>query len=349
MASDFLIIGGGVIGLSTAYELSQRGASVAVIDRGLVGRESSWAGAGILSALLPWEYPVSVNRLTLLGAALYPQWIAELEAASGLRAEFDVCGMLIQPPFDATAALKWGEENRCRIEMTVKKNLWLPGVAQVRPPRLIAALKQTLLNRGVEIREGVEVLKLEIERGKVIGAATAAGRLQASQYVLTCGAWVNNLLNNINNYQSMHPVLGQMLLFKTEPNQLKNLLYKDGQYVVPRRDGHILVGSTLEETGFDKHTTEAAKQQLHLAGAAMFSPLAALQPIAHWAGLRPGSRDNIPLIDRHPEWDNCFVNAGHFRYGLTMAPAAASLLACRITGEKPAISLQSYTFSENKI
>lgn len=344
--SDFLIIGAGIIGLSTAYELSLSGASVTVIDRGLVGRESSWAGAGILSALLPWDYSLSVNRLTSLGAALYPQWVTKLEQAAGLMAEFAVSGMQVLPPFDSVAALRWCAENGFCAEITAENNLWLPGVAQVRPPRLIAALKQTLLNRGVIIREGVEALKLETKLGRVTSVATKTDKITASQYVLTSGAWISNLLNNNNIISDMRPVRGEMLLYKCGPGRLKNIIYRDGKYVVPRRDGHLLVGSTVEETGFDNRTTDAAKIELHAAGAAMFAPLAQLQPVRHWSGLRPGSKDNIPLIDRHPAWENCFINVGHFRYGLTMAPAAAKLLACLIQGETPPISFAPYGFTK---
>lgn len=342
MFSDFLIIGAGVAGLSTAYELSLSGASVSLIDRGSAGRESSWAGAGILSALLPWEYPPAVNCLASLGAQLYPQWIAALVQASGCDTEYAVSGMQVLPPFEAATALGWCAENGVRAEITAEKNLWLPYIAQFRPPRLIAALKLTLLNRGVEILEGVNALSLEIAQGRVTGVITETGKLQASQYVLTSGAWVNKLLNNKYIYSDLHPVRGQMLLFKAEPGLLDNIIYRDGNYVVPRRDGHILVGSTLEETDFDNRLTDAAKQELHVAGAAMLPALASLQPVAHWAGLRPGSKDNIPVIDRHADWENCYINAGHFRYGLTMAPAAARLLACLIAGETPPIGLEPY-------
>lgn len=343
MFSDFLIIGAGVAGLSTAYELSLSGASVSLIDRGSAGRESSWAGAGILSALLPWEYAPAVSRLTSFGGQLYPQWIAALEQASGCETEYAVSGMQVLPPFDAAAALGWCADNGVRAEITARKNLWLPDIAQVRPPRLIAALKSTLLNRGVKILEGVEASRLEIAQGRVTGLITETGKLTASQYVLTSGAWVNNLLNNNDIYSDLRPVRGQMLLFTAEPGLLDKIIYRDGNYVVPRRDGHILVGSTLEETGFDNRISDAAKQELHAAGAAMMPALAALQPVAHWAGLRPGSKDNIPVIDRHVEWENCFINAGHFRYGLTMAPAAARLLACLIADESPPIPLAPYT------
>ncbi|MGB8856658.1 MAG: FAD-dependent oxidoreductase [Burkholderiales bacterium] len=343
MFSDFLIIGAGVAGLSTAYELSLSGASISLIERGSVGRESSWAGAGILSALLPWEYLPAVHRLTSFGAQLYPQWIAALEQASGCETEYAVSGMQVLPPFDAATALSCCAENGVRAEITAEKNLWLPDIAQVRPPRLLAALKSTLLNRGVEILEGVAASSLEIAQGRITGVNTKKGKLKASQYVLTSGAWINNLLKNKHIYSDLHPVRGQMLLFKAEPGLLNNIIYRDGNYVVPRRDGHILVGSTLEETAFDNRITDVAKQELHAAGAAMLPALASLQPVAHWAGLRPGSKANIPIIDRHADWENCFINAGHFRYGLTMAPAAARLLACLIAGETPPIPLAPYS------
>jgi glycine oxidase len=346
---DFLIIGAGIIGLTTAYELSAIGASVSVIDRGPVGRESSWAGAGILSALLPWDYPASVNRLTSLGAKLYPQWTAALKAASGLSAEYQVSGMQILPPYDSAEALRWCAQHDVRAEITPANLLWMPDVAQVRPPRLMAALKKTLLRQGVEILEGVEVLKLETHQGRVTAAVTKTGNFTAGQYVLTSGAWVSKLLNNINNFNALRPVRGQMLLYKYEPGALKNIIYREGKYVVPRLDGHLLVGSTMEETGFDNSTTAEAKQVLHQAGAAMFAPLAGLQPVAHWAGLRPGSKDNIPLIDRHPAWENCYLNVGHFRYGLTMAPAAAKLVVSIISGVTSPISQYPYSFSANKL
>jgi glycine oxidase len=348
LSADFLIIGAGVIGLSTAYELSLSGASVVVMDRGLAGRESSWAGAGILSALLPWDYPLSVNRLTSLGAELYPQWIAGLEQASGVSAEFEVCGMDVMPPFDSALALGWCTQNGMHAEITPENILRLPDVAQVRPPRLIAALKQTLLSRGVELLEGVEALQFEITSDTVTGVMTPNGTLRAREYVLTSGAFSHNLLINNNLLSGFRPVRGQMLLFKCQPGQLKTILYRSGKYVVPRRDGHILVGSTLEETGFDNRITEAGKRELQQAGLNLWPALAQAEFVSHWAGLRPGSPGNIPIIDRYPTLKNLYVNMGHFRYGLTMAPAAAKLMACRINGETPEIDPAPYVWPKEQ-
>jgi len=141
---------------------------------------------------------------------------------------------------------------------------------------------------------------------------------------------------------NIRPIRGQMLLFKLEPGVLDTILYRSGLYLIPRRDGHVLVGSTLEDAGFDKTTDAATCQRLHDEAASLLPALAGLQPVRHWAGLRPGSPDNVPVIDRHPDFDNVFVNAGHYRYGVTMAPASAELLAALMDGETPALDPAPY-------
>jgi glycine oxidase len=133
-----------------------------------------------------------------------------------------------------------------------------------------------------------------------------------------------------------------MLLFKLSPGLLDTIFYRNGLYLIPRRDGHVLVGSTLEDVGFDKSTDEATLHRLHTEAAELLPTLRDVQPIRHWAGLRPGSPDNIPVIDRHPDFDNVYVNAGHYRYGVTLAPASAELLADLIEGHTPAIDPTPY-------
>jgi glycine oxidase len=123
---------------------------------------------------------------------------------------------------------------------------------------------------------------------------------------------------------------------------LDTLLYRSGLYLIPRRDGHVLVGSTLEDAGFDKTTDELTRQRLHAEAAELLPALRMLQPVRHWAGLRPGSPDNIPVIDRHPDFDNVFVNAGHYRYGVTLAPASAELLVDLMEGTSPALDPAPY-------
>ena len=141
---------------------------------------------------------------------------------------------------------------------------------------------------------------------------------------------------------NIRPIRGQMLLFKLEPGVLDTIVFRNGLYLIPRRDGHILVGSTLEDAGFDKSIDEATRQRLHAEASELLPQLADVQPVQHWAGLRPGSPDNIPIIDRHPDFDNVFVNTGHYRYGVTLAPASAELLVDVMEGNTPALDPAPY-------
>ena len=126
---------------------------------------------------------------------------------------------------------------------------------------------------------------------------------------------------------------------------LDTIVYRNGLYLIPRRDGHVLVGSTLEDVGFDKSTDDATRLRLHAEAAELLPALADVQPVQHWAGLRPGSPDNIPIIDRHPDFENVFINAGHYRYGVTLAPASAELLIDLIEGNTPALDAEPYSWA----
>ena len=343
MNLDFLVIGAGVAGCATALELAEAGARVAVVERGEIGRESSWAGGGILFPLLPWDYGEAVNALVERSVALYPAWTAELKDATGIDPEYWPCGMLVLPPFDAGTARAWCESRAMRLE-TVRPGervpglavdgdaLWLPGVPQARTPRLLKALGRRLEQLGVEVREHAGVAGWRIGGRRVLALETAAGPLQAERYIVAAGAWSGQLLDALGPRPSIRPVRGQMLLFRGPPGLLPAIVLQGGTYLIPRRDGRILAGSTLEEAGFDASPTEEAKAMLLQRATAILPPLADLPLERHWAGLRPGSPGNVPIIGRHPRWENLYLNAGHFRYGVTMAPASAECLVDQLLG-----------------
>jgi glycine oxidase len=178
--------------------------------------------------------------------------------------------------------------------------------------------------------------------GRVTAVRTATDTFPADKVVLATGAWSGLGLAGLAATPQIRPIRGQMLLFKLAPGVLDTILYRNGLYLIPRRDGHVLVGSTLEDAGFDKSTDDATRQRLHLEAAGLLPALAAMQPMRHWAGLRPGSPDNIPVIDRHPDFENVFVNTGHYRYGVTLAPASAELLVDVMEGRTPALDPTPY-------
>lgn len=349
---DFLIIGAGAVGLSTALELSARGASVTVMDQGKAGGESTWAGAGILSPLLPWQYGDAVNRLATYSLDLFPAWIDGLRALSGVDPEFRRSGMLVLSPGEDDAAMAWCRQHawpcaRLRSDAFLpdcpgQPAFWLPDVAQVRNPRLIRALRGALGVRGVVLQEGIRVQGLDVVSGRVASVVTDQGRVACGACIVAAGAASARIPGLEFLAERVFPVRGQMLLYKLPAGTLAPVVYHAGHYLVPRSDGHLLVGSTLEQTGFDKSTTPAARTELKDFAERLLPVLRDMEPIGHWSGLRPGSPDNIPLVCRSADHDNLYFNTGHFRYGVTMAPGAASLLAAIIAGEAVAIPPDAY-------
>lgn len=349
---DFLIIGGGIIGLATAFRLARQGAQVAIAERGAIGAESSWAGGGILSPLLPWQYPVAVTALCELSVARYPAWIDALQASSGLDAEFWRCGMLVLPPFDASAAQAWCHQHNWQSELLAAHTylphlsnieaLWLPTVAQVRNPRLIKSLRAAVVAQGVKLLEHTPIAAIKGVQHQLQYVDTHNGKLHAGNFVVCAGAWSQGLLSSYPPAKTIKPMRGQMLLFKAAPGLLTHIVYQQGIYLIPRRDGHILVGSTVEDVGYDKSTTPDTRQTLTHTAYELLPALRAASLIQHWSGLRPGSPENVPTIARHPQLENLYVNAGHYRYGVTMAPASADLLAELIFKQQASININEY-------
>lgn len=352
MNSDFLIIGGGVAGLSTAQRLLQQGAAVTVLERGKVGQEASWAGGGILSPLCPWNYPDVVTCLTTRGAELFPAWTNELHAVTGINPEYETSGMLVLPPFDAQAAEQWSEAHSAysvhQVHATDHKlltqgdALFLPEVAQVRNPRLMRALHQHVKSLGGNIIEQCAVSDIVVENGRVHTLTTSSGKFHAQGYIVTAGAWSKEVLGINALRLNIKPMRGQMLLFKFDVPPLRHIMLQDDLYLIPRCDGHLLVGSTMEDVGFDQRTTSEARDMLWQRAQKLLPSLRSMPLVQHWAGLRPASPHNIPTIGRHPKLDNLYINSGHFRYGVTMAPASAEILLNEIAGVQQSFDVTPY-------
>jgi glycine oxidase len=348
LTHNVLIIGTGVSGLSAALVLLQRGQRVTLLERGEVGAESSWAGGGIVSPLLPWDYAEPLSRLALRSMAAYVGWIADVEAQSGASVEFWRCGMRVHGVAEPDAALVWCQAHGLaarREPAQSNDTLWLPDISQVRNPRLVAALREAVVGLGGVIHTHSAAASVSTQAGRMVAVHTSQGRFEADQFVVATGAWAGTALPNLPAAPHIRPIRGQMLLFKLEPGVLNTILYRKGLYLIPRRDGHVLVGSTLEDVGFDKSTDNATRLRLQATASELLPALADAQPVQHWAGLRPGSPDNLPIIDRHPDFENVFINAGHYRYGVTLAPASAELLVDLMEAKPPALDPQPYTWA----
>jgi glycine oxidase len=360
--SDILVIGGGVIGLMTARELSAAGADVTLVEMGGTGRESSWAGGGILSPLYPWRYPSSVTALASWSQAVYEDLCTDLFEQTGVDAEYSRSGLLILDPEQHEVARVWAAKQGVPLEVleaaavqskepglqiSVPRVLWMPDVGQVRNPRLTKALRSAIEPR-VRIREHEEVLELRTEDGRLRSVRTTAGNIDAERVVVCTGAWTAQLLEKLGRKPDIHPVRGQMILFYAKPGQIRHLTLFRDHYVIPRRDGRVLIGSTLEEAGFEKRTTAEAKEALYRIAVDLF-PLLKRTPIEdHWAGLRPGSPSGIPFIGSYPGVDGLFINAGHFRNGLVTGPASARLLADLVLGRDLILPALPYGLDANR-
>lgn len=331
-----IVIGGGVIGLFTAWRLRDAGFAVTLIERDRVGGSASWAGGGILSPLPPWQAPEPVWQLAAESLREYPAVIAELKEATGIDPEFLPSGLWVLDPPDLLGALAWSERSGLPVVKAVmpdigRSGLNLPWVTQVRSPRLLQALAARLRQEDVAFREGVEICGFESSSTHTTLRTRDGAQHAADAIVLCAGAWVGGLTAGLGAPVPIHPVRGQMLRLQGEPGQLSSIVLDQDRYLIPRRDGGILVGSTLEPVGFDAGVTEDARAAL-LAFAHSLLPASRLMPVtAHWAGLRPATTDGIPLIAPVEGCSGLFVNTGHYRNGITLAPASARALAALLS------------------
>jgi glycine oxidase len=342
-----IILGAGISGLSTALVLLGQGMDVTLLERGEVGGESSWAGGGILSPLLPWDYAEPVNALALRAMRQYADWIGNIERLSGKAAEYWTCGMRAWlSREEADRAKVWCRCHDLEAHWHTDDSLFLPKIAQTRNPRLVIALRAAVTTLGGKLHTQCGAVKaIRAGSRRLQAIETRLGVFHAARFVIATGAWAGQPLGELAPAPHIRPIRGQMLLFKLAPGVLDTILYADGLYIIPRRDGHILVGSTVEDVGFDKSTDAGTAQHLHARACTRLPALTGVAPVRHWAGLRPGSPDNIPVIDRHPDFDNVFLNVGHFRYGVTMAPAAAELLADLMTDTPPSLDPGPYSWT----
>ena len=353
--SDITIIGGGIIGLLTAREFIKAGASVTIIEKNLLGQESSWAGGGILLPLYPWRQADAITRLVLQSLQLYPSLADELLSDTKINPEWNPCGLLITKNPDVTAAVNWCENNHIdfkyagsefftELNTSPVNPLWLPGIAQARNPRLVRSLKQYLINHGCDIHEHCGLAAVIHDNKRVSAIVTSEGRFAINELVIAAGAWTGQLFqqHTFSHAPDIAPVKGQMLLFDAKPDTLNHIVLNDDQYLIPRLDGKILAGSTVEHDDFNKIISENAYEQLAKFAVDLLPILGNYPIIKHWAGLRPGTEYGVPYIGRHPGIANLSINAGHFRNGLVMGPSSAQLLVDLLLNRPTAVAPEPY-------
>jgi len=359
--SDVIVIGGGVIGLTTAYELAGRGVDVTVVDQGPLGREASWAGAGMLPPSHPERGRTPADRLRGASQRLWPDLSRQLQAETGIDNGYRNCGGLelrLHGPADelaeeiaearesgVTVEAMTAEELR-RFEPQLSPNVsaayYLPEMGQVRNPRHLKALIAACGSRGVRFLTGQPVHRLDTQHDTIMGVETNEGLLVAGQYVVTAGSWSQRLLETAGCGVITRPLRGQIVLLNSLPLPLQRILMVGKRYLVPRPDGRILIGSTEDDAGFNKQNTPEGVAGLLQFATELAPSLAEAEIEQTWAGLRPRSVDGMPYLGQAPGFENLFVATGHFRDGLQLSPITGKIMAALILGEEAPVPLEDF-------
>lgn len=331
-SSDAIIIGGGIIGLSLAIELRKRGLSVLLVERGEPGREASYAAAGMLAATGD-EIPETLRPLALESARMYPEFVHELQDESGEKIDLREQGTIV---VSSDGKFPAGCEPLPQEKLTLlegalelgKQRASYMSERSVDPRTLMHALVKAVRHRGVEVASGSEVEEVMVENDCAAGIRTKRTSY-ASRVVVNCaGAWAGGL--GPQRFP-VGPVKGQMLAVVGGP-KLEHVIRAEHVYLVPRSDGRIVIGSTLEDVGFNKQTEPSTIEGLLGSAAELVPGLKKARQHEAWAGLRPGTPDNLPILGESPT-KGYFLAAGHYRDGILLAPITARVMADAIIGK----------------
>jgi len=365
------VIGGGVIGCLTALYLHRLGASPIILEKGQTGRESSWAGAGILCPIHPWLYPDSFTHLVDTSLAMYPEMNRMLLDTTGISMQWHKSGLMI-PLFEDDRihhredALAWSRkfgwnveeldadqtrEHESTMSEHVTGSLLWPEVGQVRNPRLLAAVKKALLLCNVPIREHAEVVGLsENAQGEINAVRIASGEtIETDAVLLAAGSWSGELAQQIGLELPVEPVKGQIVLLKDKPGVVNHIIKHDDVYMVPRSDGHILVGASMERVGFQRGTTDNVIDNLLEATYRITPGLKQSKIVEQWMGFRPGSPDGMPYLGPVEGRSGLWVASGHYRNGVALAPGTADIMSRWIMGEEPQMDLSDFRVDRPKV
>ena len=362
--AEVLIIGGGVIGLSIARALHKKGVEkIAILERGQVGAESSYAAAGMLAVQAETDAADDFFRLCSDSNRLYPTFADELFDETGVDIELERSGTLYLAFNDADVReirhrFDWQTKADLTVEHLnaesarkfepfvspdVREALFFPNDWQVENRKLLATLRKYAETNRIEIVENVEVKTLLIKNGKAVGAATANQIYAAQIVVAASGAWTSFIKTNGLPLPKVKPMRGQIIAFQTAKRLFQKVIYSPRGYLVPRLDGRILVGATVEDVGFDKNTTAAGIDFLRETALEIAPSLINLNIAESWAGLRPLAADGLPVLGAFPEVENLLIATAHYRNGILLAPLTAKIIADKIVGNVESEHLKSFS------
>jgi glycine oxidase len=369
-SSDVIIIGGGIIGLSLAHRLASERLRVVVLDRREPGLEASWAAAGMLSAAPESPDDIALVPLAKRSFALYPDYIRAIEESSSKVTNFRRDGALelffgssAEAERDRTVASHRAlglttqavsQVEALSTEPSLSKSAfaaaWLPDEFSVEPRALTAAALQAAKNRGADVRANVEVKKLLIEGSRCVGIETPSEKLTAGHVVLAAGCFSSGIVGAAR-LAPTQPVRGQMVSLRTARDGPNHVVRSHKGYVVPRGNGLLVAGSTIEHVGFEKNVTAAGISGILAAAIELIPELAGAAIEETWCGLRPDTPDHLPLIGPS-EFEGLWLATGHYRNGILLAPATSEILGDWILRGTTDFDIEAYSpqrFTTEKI
>jgi glycine oxidase len=362
---DVLVVGGGIIGSSIAFELAQRKLSVAVLDRQEFLREASWAAAGMLSPAPDSPAAIPLVPLGRASLELYPRYVAAIEEASSLRTGYCADGAIVtlchgdaERELSTLVALHHGLGLACEplplddaremepaLGRDVRAAALLPDEATVNTRRLNAALLAAAENAGVTLLPGVEAVALVRDGNRCTGVKTSVGKVfSAAHVVFAAGCWTNEI-PEVKPYAPMVPVRGQMAALLHPGKPINRVLRSEHAYIVPRDRANpqlLVVGSTLEQVGYEKGVTSGGMEKIFSGVNELVPELARAEITETWCGLRPGTPDQLPILGP-TDREGLLLATGHYRGGILLAPVTAKLMAEWITERRTSLNWEEFS------
>jgi glycine oxidase len=324
MNKRVIIIGGGIVGCLSALEFKKKGFDVTIIEKSDIGHESSSAAAGILYPLMPWKYDDALYELSLGATEFYAELSKKLLKDFNKDIEYIKSGLLLLPPYNEDEFIKWSKKSKTSF---LKKNnsILLPEVAQVNPKKLMSSIKELVVSMDIKIFENLAVTSIKTNTNFIDAVYTNDNKeFMGDVFVLSAGAWSSIIYEKLAT--KIKPIRGQIIEYFAKDLIIENILYSQGIYILQRKNRSIIAGSTLEDVGFSDKNLQSKFLELDRKAKDVLEDLQKCSIDRTWHGFRPGVDDNYPIVSKDENFGNMFIHSGHFRYGITTAPATTKIL-----------------------